>query len=141
MPGSYRSPSNGAMATTRPCIDERKGRRERMTESVYTLYSRGQEFLDAGRPHQAVVVLERAAAVEPEKGSIREALARALFMTGRFRRARGEFAKAVAIDPVTHSPPWGGARAGAGTGDRPGGGAPRGRAGPGPPRREYREAL
>jgi tetratricopeptide (TPR) repeat protein len=68
-----------------------------MTESVYTLYSRGREFLAAGHPHQAVVVLERAAAAEPEKGSIREALARALFMTGRFRRARREFAKAVDI--------------------------------------------
>ncbi len=73
-----------------------------MNESVYQLYSKGRAFLDDGYPHQAVVVLERAAAVEPEKGSIREALARALFMTGRWRRAADEFAKAVDIDPVNH---------------------------------------
>ena len=89
-----------------------------MTESAYTLYSRGQEFLESGHPHQAVVVLERAAAVEPEKGSIREALARALFMTGRFPRAMAEFAKAVDIDPVNHYAHFGLGLACARTGDR-----------------------
>jgi Flp pilus assembly protein TadD len=44
--------------------------------------------------------LSRAKLVEPEKGSIREALGRALFLTGRMARARREFAKAVHIDPV-----------------------------------------
>ena len=112
-----------------------------MTESVYTLYSRGQEFLDAGRPHQAVVVLERAAAVEPEKGSIREALARALFMTGRFGRARGEFAKAVAIDPVNHYAHFGLGLACARTGDRTRAVAHLKLAVAMAPRREYREAL
>lgn len=38
--------------------------------------------------------------MEPQKGSIREALARALYMSGRIAWARREFAKAVAIDPV-----------------------------------------
>jgi len=38
--------------------------------------------------------------MEPEKASIREALGRALFMSGRAAWARREFAKAVAIDPV-----------------------------------------
>jgi Flp pilus assembly protein TadD len=44
--------------------------------------------------------LSQARLMEPEKGSIREALARALYMSGRTAWARREFAKAVAIDPV-----------------------------------------
>ena len=38
--------------------------------------------------------------IEPEKGSIRAALGRALYATGRTARARREFAKAVHINPV-----------------------------------------
>ena len=71
-----------------------------MSESVYSLYSKGHRFLETGHPHAAVIVLERAAAAEPDKGSIREALGRALFMTGRWARAADEFAKALDIDPV-----------------------------------------
>ena len=73
-----------------------------MTESAYNLFEKGTRFLATGHPHQAVIVLSRAAAAEPEKGSIREALARALYMTGRWGRARLEFTKAVHIDPVNH---------------------------------------
>ncbi len=72
-----------------------------MTEA-YKLFERGREFLATGHPHQAVVVLEKAAREEPEKGSIREALGRALYMTGRWDLAGREFAKAVDIDPVNH---------------------------------------
>jgi Flp pilus assembly protein TadD len=69
-------------------------------ESVYDLFSRGMTFLLGGHPHQAAMLLSRAKLLEPEKGSIREALGRALFMIGRPQRARREFAKAVQIDPV-----------------------------------------
>jgi Flp pilus assembly protein TadD len=89
-----------------------------MTESAYNLYSRGREFLATGHPHQAVVALERAAAAEPDKGSIREALGRALFMTGRWGRARAEFAKALDIDPVNHYAHFGLALSCERTGDR-----------------------
>ena len=78
------------------CIEQRS----KMSESVYQLLSRGSQFLAGGHPHQAVMLLERAKLAEPEKGSIHEALGRALYMTGRWARARREFAKAVAIDPV-----------------------------------------
>jgi Flp pilus assembly protein TadD len=44
--------------------------------------------------------LSRARLMEPEKASIREALARALFMSGRMAWARREFTKTVQIDPV-----------------------------------------
>jgi Flp pilus assembly protein TadD len=66
---------------------------------VYDLFSRGRRLLDEGHPHQAAMILSRAKLLEPEKASIREALARALFMSARFPPARREFAKAVALDP------------------------------------------
>ena len=69
-------------------------------QSAYDLYARGLRFLDEGHPHQAAMFLSRARIIEPEKASIREALARALYMSGRTAWARREFAKAVAIDPV-----------------------------------------
>jgi Flp pilus assembly protein TadD len=69
-------------------------------ESAYALYSKGTRFLDEGHPHQAAMLLSRAKLIEPEKGSIREALARALYASGRIAMARREFAKAVALDPV-----------------------------------------
>lgn len=75
-------------------------RPERETESAYDLFSRGVGFLTEGHPHQAAMLLGRAKLLEPDKGSIREALGRALFMAGRALRARREFAKAVQIDPA-----------------------------------------
>jgi Flp pilus assembly protein TadD len=71
-----------------------------VTESAYDLLAKGRRFLATGHPHQAVIVLDRAKRLEPEKGSIREDLGRALYMSGRLVQARREFAKAVAIDPV-----------------------------------------
>ncbi len=68
-------------------------------ETVYDLFSRGMRFLQEGHPHQAAMVLSKAKLIEPEKGSIRAALGRALFMTGRMAPARREFAKAVQINP------------------------------------------
>jgi Flp pilus assembly protein TadD len=75
--------------------------RDRRRESVYDLFSRATGFLRDGHPHQAAMLLERAKLIEPEKASIREALGRALFMSGRALRARREFAKAVQIEPAS----------------------------------------
>lgn len=69
------------------------------TESAYDLFSKGVRFLDEGHPHQAVMMLSMAKLIEPDKCSIRSALGRALFMTGRMARARREFAKVVDINP------------------------------------------
>jgi Flp pilus assembly protein TadD len=69
-------------------------------QSAYALYRKGLQFLQDGHPHQAAMYLSRARLMEPEKASIRETLARALFMSGRIAWARREFAKAVQIDPV-----------------------------------------
>ncbi len=68
-------------------------------QTAYDLFSRGLGFLQGGHPHQAAMVLSLAKLIEPEKASIRVALGRALFMTGRMARARREFAKAVQINP------------------------------------------
>ena len=68
--------------------------------TAYDLYARGSAMLRGGHPHAAALLLSRAKLLEPEKGSIREALGRALFMAGRATRARREFAKAVALNPA-----------------------------------------
>jgi Flp pilus assembly protein TadD len=58
-------------------------------------------FLRDGHPHQAAMLLGRAKLMEPDKASIREALGRALFMSGRTLPARREFAKVVQIEPAS----------------------------------------
>ena len=68
---------------------------------VYDMFSRGVGLLREGHPHQAAMLLAQAKLLEPEKASIREALGRALYMSGRTARARREFAKAVQIDPAS----------------------------------------
>src|SRR6478736_5404510 len=55
---------------------------------AYELYSRGSAMLHDGHPHAAALILGRAKLLEPDKASIREALGRALFMSGRATRAR-----------------------------------------------------
>ena len=61
---------------------------------------RAAGLLDSGNTHAAVVALERARDLEPDKGSIREALARAYFRTQRIDAARAEFEKVLELDPV-----------------------------------------
>jgi len=86
--------------------------------SAYALFAKGSELLREGHPHQAVMFLSRAKLIEPDKASIREALGRALYHAGRMGRARREFAKAVAIDPVNDYAHFGLALACARTGQR-----------------------
>lgn len=68
--------------------------------AVYEWYQRGLELLEAGDVHAAATLLERAAAAEPEKGSIREALARAYFRGRRFSAALAQFTAALEISPA-----------------------------------------
>ncbi|HYH49300.1 MAG TPA: tetratricopeptide repeat protein [Acidimicrobiia bacterium] len=67
---------------------------------AYTRFQEGSRLLDSGNTHAAVVALERARDLEPEKGSIREALARAYFRSQRVDAARVEFEKVLELDPV-----------------------------------------
>jgi Flp pilus assembly protein TadD len=85
---------------------------------AYELLSRARHFLAGGHPHQAAMLLDEAKLIEPDKGSIREDLGRALYLTGRHSRARLEFAKAVQIDPVNDYAHFGLALSCARTGQR-----------------------
>jgi Flp pilus assembly protein TadD len=67
---------------------------------AFTAFQEGSHLLATSNPHAAATVLERARDLEPEQGSIREALARAYYATGRVSAAQAEFEAAVAIDPV-----------------------------------------
>jgi tetratricopeptide (TPR) repeat protein len=67
---------------------------------VYEWYQRGLALLGSGDVHAAATLLERAAAAEPDKGSIREALGRAYFGARRFGAALSEFNAALDISPA-----------------------------------------
>lgn len=67
---------------------------------AFSAFQEGSHLLATANPHAAATVLERARALEPTKGSVREALARAYYATGRVRDAEAEFQAAAEIDPV-----------------------------------------
>ena len=69
-------------------------------ESAYTLFQRGRELIQRRHHAQAAVVLERAARLEPGKGSILEALGRAYYNSGQHARARETFEALLEIDPA-----------------------------------------
>ena len=71
-----------------------------MSEGAYELFRMGSELLDRGDFMAASVPLERARDLEPDKGSIREALGRAYFRSARFEQAAEEFAAVVERYPV-----------------------------------------
>lgn len=69
-------------------------------DDAYDAFREGARLLETANPHAAVIALERARALEPDKGSIRETLARAYFRSGNLEAATAEFAKSVELDPV-----------------------------------------
>ena len=73
---------------------------ERAQEPTYTLYRRGLELLEDGDFEHATGPLAEAARRAPEKTSVREALGRAYFRSGRFAPAAAEFAAVVESHPV-----------------------------------------
>src|SRR3954469_813838 len=75
---------------------------EERGEHVYELYTRGSALLEAGDFAAAAIPLEHARNLEPDKTSIREALGRAYFRSGRFEKARQEFEAVVERAPVNH---------------------------------------
>ena len=58
-----------------------------MEESAYEAFQEGTRLLAGNNAHAAVIALERARTLEPEKASVREALARAYYQSGRFGAA------------------------------------------------------
>ena len=73
---------------------------EERGERVYDLFRRGTQLLESGDFNAAAVPLERASRLEPDKGSIREALGRAYFRSRQFERARQEFEAVVERAPT-----------------------------------------
>ena len=75
---------------------------ERQPEDVYDLFRRGEALIASRHHAQAAIVLRRAARVEPGKGSIVEALGRALYNSGQWADAEGAFRTLIDIDPSSH---------------------------------------
>jgi Flp pilus assembly protein TadD len=69
-------------------------------ETAYELFRAGTRLLEDGDFHAATVPLARAAEIEPDKTSIREALGRALFRSQRYEQAAAEFEAVVDRAPV-----------------------------------------
>ncbi len=89
-----------------------------MKDDAYSLLMRGRQLLRDGHPHSAAVVLERAMAMEPEKISIRECLARALFNSRQTEEAKRHFQFMVDSDPSNDYAHFGLALCQAKTGER-----------------------
>ena len=71
-------------------------------ESAYELFQRGRGLLDRRHHAQAAIVLERADRLEPDKGSILEALGRAYYNSGQDEPARATFERILELDPSAH---------------------------------------
>ena len=71
-------------------------------ESAYELLQRGRALMQGRHNAQAAIVLERAARIEPGRGSILEALGRAQFNAGHHHRAREVFEALLEVDPSSH---------------------------------------
>ena len=67
---------------------------------VHSWYTTGLDLLRKGSPAAAAHVLQRAANAEPGSLSIREALARAQFDTGRYEAAAANFRAIVEASPA-----------------------------------------
>ncbi len=69
-------------------------------DDAYALFQRGMGLLAQNHAAQAAVSLEKAKRLEPDKTSIREALGRAYFRSGRYRQAAHEFGAVVEHSPA-----------------------------------------
>lgn len=81
--------------------DESRLRALAERETAYGLLQRGTALLRRRHHAQAAVVLERATRLEPGKGSIVEALARAYYNSGQHEEAVRVFRELLTIDPST----------------------------------------
>jgi len=67
---------------------------------AYEAYRNGSWLLEMREYRQAAIALERAKRLEPDKGSIREALGRAYLASRSYARAAEEFGVAVELCPT-----------------------------------------
>jgi Flp pilus assembly protein TadD len=87
---------------------------------AYVAFQEGTRLLGDGNAHAAVVALEHARTLEPEKGSVREALARAYYASRQFDAAAAEFEAVLDLDPVNDYAHFGLGKCRLKAGDRPG---------------------
>jgi len=67
---------------------------------AYYHFKKGKKLAEENNFIKAIMHLEKAKQEEPQKASIREALARAYYNCGFYSPARENFQKAVEIDPT-----------------------------------------
>ncbi|MEO7804620.1 MAG: tetratricopeptide repeat protein [Actinomycetota bacterium] len=73
-----------------------------MPEETYELFESARRLMEQGHNHQAATILTRACEQEPEKASLSETLAQALYRSGQVRRAAQEFERTIQLDPANH---------------------------------------
>lgn len=71
-------------------------------ESAYGLLQRAETLMRSRHHAQAAILLERADRLEPGRGSIVEALARARYNAGQHDLARESFEQLLVIEPSSH---------------------------------------
>lgn len=71
-------------------------------DTAYGLLQRGHDLIRERHHAQATILLERAAAQEPGKGSILEPLGRAYFLSRQYERAHETFERLLEVDPTSH---------------------------------------
>jgi Flp pilus assembly protein TadD len=79
--------------------DSRRPENDSAGEDVHAWYTRGMALLNKGSAAAAAQLLQRAADAEPGSRSVREALARAQFDTGRYAEAADNFRVNVEASP------------------------------------------
>ncbi len=67
---------------------------------VYNWFVKGKRLLEKGDYTRSIFYFEQAKLEMPQKGSIREALARAYYNSGQLEKAKNEFEAALEIDPT-----------------------------------------
>jgi len=109
-PGETPSPGDaaaaGAEAALRGDADDLRSAAEAAAladlaerETAYGLLQRGLALMKRRHYAQAAVILERAARLEPHKGSIVEPLGRACYNSGQHERAAAAFEELLTVDP------------------------------------------
>lgn len=87
---------------------------------AYRLLVKAQALMSEGLDRQAALELERALDLEPQKDSLIETYARALFNSGQLRKALTQFTKVVEHTPTNHYAHFGAALCRERLGDRRG---------------------
>jgi tetratricopeptide (TPR) repeat protein len=68
------------------------------SENTYDLFIQGKKLAKENEHLRAIMFFEKAKKLEPEKGSIREALAFSYYKCGLYTSAKENFSKAINID-------------------------------------------